>query len=97
MKKILTGFLFFIVIVFIQALYIDYRLSDQLNKIGNNQLILSQKVEILEMQTDVVTIKLEDTPLKLRKKAPHPLPALVSSDTSFQSGYVGDFLLAGND
>ena len=76
MKKILTAFHSFILIVSIQALYVDYSLNKKISNITNDQYVISNEVEKLAIKTKIMRTKYKKVLLKNRNKSSSFQPIL---------------------
>jgi len=55
MKKIIGRVLIVISVIWLQVIYIDYRLSKQLNQVAGTQKGIAMEIELLENKTEITS------------------------------------------
>ncbi len=96
MKKILTGFLLLVLLVFTQLIYIDYTLNARLRNISNDQNTILNEVELLSIKTGKSNLKLEKIRSFNRNKDAFRKPTLALTNNSVFNFSSDCLVLAGN-
>jgi len=80
MKKILVTIFTVLGMIFLQLLYINYRLEQRLNKISAEQKLTGVELQKVEEELFTSTVKLVDLKMQMMKRSEKPELLLASND-----------------